>query len=170
MATHIAAAIFSAFVTLRSNTSFSILICEIYLQNYAIVSVEKVLCGIYSNFFTLFYVTSPAVRCRSRMQKKHFLYAFFYPKKPFNPTVLRISICILEEYGWMVWSAKQSQPFIAQLPWKVRLPAYPLRSLRQLFLAKPLKVFPKPVIVFTICAEKVCYKVANICYKLCNAY
>ena len=46
MATHIAAAIFSAFVTLRLNTSFSILICEIYLQKYAIISVEKVLCGI----------------------------------------------------------------------------------------------------------------------------
>ena len=34
----------------------------------------------------------------------------------------------------------------------------------------PQENFPKPVIVFTICAEKVCYKVCNTCYKPCNAY
>ena len=38
----------------------------------------------------------------------------------------------------------------------------------QIFFAIRKKIFPKPVIVFTICAEKVCYKVSNTCYKLCN--
>ena len=28
--------------------------------------------------------------------------------------------------------------------------------------------FSKSVIVFTICAEKVCYKLANMYYKVCN--
>ena len=30
--------------------------------------------------------------------------------------------------------------------------------------------FLKPNTFFTICAEKVCYKLANIYYKLCNTY
>ena len=51
----------------------------------------------------------------------------------------------------------------------VLLPAYPLRVLRQIFFAIRKKNYPKPVIVFTICAEKVYYKVSNTCYKLCNA-
>ena len=25
-------------------------------------------------------------------------------------------------------------------------------------------------VFFTICAEKVCYKLSNMCYKLCNIY
>ena len=33
-----------------------------------------------------------------------------------------------------------------------QLPDYLLHSLRQMFFAKPLKVFTNPVIVFTICA------------------
>ena len=37
-----------------------------------------------------------------------------------------------------------------------------------IFFAKPLKVFPKPVTVFTFCAGKVCYKLANMYYKVCN--
>ena len=47
-------------------------------------------------------------------------------------------------------------------------PAYPLRSLRQIFFAIPETFLPKSLIFFTICAEKVCYKVSNTCYKLCN--
>ena len=50
----------------------------------------------------------------------------------------------------------------------LRFSAYPLRSLRRIFFAIRKKIFPKPVIVFTICAEKVCYKVSNTCYKVCN--
>ena len=45
----------------------------------------------------------------------------------------------------------------------------PLRISRQIFFAKPLEIFPKPVIFFTACAEKVYYKLANAYYKLCNA-
>ena len=40
---------------------------------------------------------------------------------------------------------------------------------RQIFFAIRKKIFPKPVIFFTICAGKVYYKLANIYYKLCNA-
>ena len=66
--------------------------------------------------------------------------------------------------------ARHAQTFtIAWLPLYVLPLAYPLRSLRRIFFAKPLKVFPMPVIVFTICAENVCYKVSNTYYKLCNA-
>ena len=55
------------------------------------------------------------------------------------------------------------------MPWNTRRTASPLRSLRQIFFAIRKKIFPKPVIVFTISAENVCYKLANIYYKLCNA-
>ena len=66
--------------------------------------------------------------------------------------------------------ARHAQTFtIAWLPLYVLLLAYPLRSLRRIFFAKPLKIFPMPVIVSTICAENVCYKVSNTYYKLCNA-
>ena len=40
---------------------------------------------------------------------------------------------------------------------------------RQIFFAKSLEIFPKPLKFFTVCAEKVYYKIANIYYKLCNA-
>ena len=55
------------------------------------------------------------------------------------------------------------------MPWNARRTASPLRSLRLIPFAKPQKIYPKPVMFFTICAEKVCYKLANIYYKLCNA-
>ena len=55
------------------------------------------------------------------------------------------------------------------MPWNARCTASPLRSLRQIIFAIRKKIFPKPVIVFTICAGKVYYKLANIYYKLCNA-
>ena len=55
------------------------------------------------------------------------------------------------------------------MPWNARRTASSLRSSRQIFFAIRKKIFPKPVIVFTICAENVCYKLANIYYKLCNA-
>ena len=38
------------------------------------------------------------------------------------------------------------------------------------FFAIRKKIFPKPLIFFTVCAGKVCYKVCNTCYKPCNAY
>ena len=47
-------------------------------------------------------------------------------------------------------------------------PAYTLCSLRQIFFYVRKTNFPNPVIVFTICAEKVCYKVCNMYYKVCN--
>ena len=43
-------------------------------------------------------------------------------------------------------------------------------SVRNQFSTVQVEIFPKPVIVSTICAEKVCYKVSNTCYKPCNAY
>ena len=38
----------------------------------------------------------------------------------------------------------------------------------EIFFTNPVKNLPKSVIVFIICAEKVCYKVCNACYKVCN--
>ena len=42
----------------------------------------------------------------------------------------------------------------------------PLSNLRKITLTE--QIFPFSLIVFTICAEKVCYKVCNTCYKLSN--
>ena len=55
------------------------------------------------------------------------------------------------------------------MPWYARCTASPLRSSRQIFFAIRKKIYPKPVMFFTICAGKVYYKLANIYYKLCNA-
>ena len=41
-----------------------------------------------------------------------------------------------------------------QNAWNARRTASPLRSLRQIFFAIRKKIFPKPVIVFTVCQEK----------------
>ena len=38
----------------------------------------------------------------------------------------------------------------------------------RLFLTSRKLFFPFSLIVFTICAEKVCYKLCNMYYKLCN--
>ena len=101
-----------------------------------------------SNFFTPFYVARPNHVPGVCANLVH-LHAPF----------LDIFLC-----------ARLAQTFtIAWLPLYVLPLAYPLRSLRRIFFAKPLKVFPMPVIVFTICTENVCYKVSNTCYKLCNA-
>ena len=40
--------------------------------------------------------------------------------------------------------------------------------LRRIIFAIPKLFFPKSWIFFTICAEKVCYKVRNMYYKVCN--
>ena len=37
-----------------------------------------------------------------------------------------------------------------------------------MFFAIPELFVPNSVIFFTICAEKVCYKVCNMYYKVCN--
>ena len=49
-------------------------------------------------------------------------------------------------------------------------PSLPARISRQIFFAKPLQFFPNLALFFTICAEKVCYKLANMYYKVCNTY
>ena len=42
----------------------------------------------------------------------------------------------------------------------------PLSNLRKITLTE--QIFPFCLIFFTICAEKVCYKLCNTCYKLSN--
>ena len=37
-----------------------------------------------------------------------------------------------------------------------------------IFFSKSVIFFPKPDTFFTICAEKICYKLCNAYYKLCN--
>ena len=54
----------------------------------------------------------------------------------------------------MVWSANPSVLFSSRMPWNARRTASPLRSLRQIIFAIRKKIFPKPVIVFTVCQEK----------------
>ena len=44
------------------------------------------------------------------------------------------------------------------------------RTARRKYFTKPELFFPNSLTFFTICAEKVCYKLANMRYKLCNAY
>ena len=63
----------------------------------------------------------------------------FFPEKPFNLSALRLFVCILERYCWMVWKANHSatlqQPF------------------RQKIFTKSWIVFPKPLIVFRKCLK-----------------
>ena len=47
-------------------------------------------------------------------------------------------------------------------------PCLPARISKQIIFAKSLNFFPCSVIFFTIYAEKVCYKLANMYYELCN--
>ena len=61
-----------------------------------------------------------------------------------------------------------AQKDIAQIAKNIQLPAFPLGISRQMFCAKSLIFFPNPALFFTICAEKVCYKLANMYYKVCN--
>ena len=39
---------------------------------------------------------------------------------------------------------------------------------RRIFFTLPMIIFPACLTFFTICAEKVCYKLANMYYKVCN--
>ena len=39
---------------------------------------------------------------------------------------------------------------------------------RRIFFALPVIIFPACLTFFTICVEKVCYKLCNMYYKLCN--
>ena len=50
-------------------------------------------------------------------------------------------------------------------------------TITEIFLISSVMFFPFCLIFFTICAEKVCYKIcngryklSNTCYKLCNTY
>ena len=53
---------------------------------------------------------------------------------------------------------------------KVWLSPYSVSTFSELFFPFSLIIFSSSLIVFTICAEKVCYKVCNKRYKLCNTY
>ena len=41
-------------------------------------------------------------------------------------------------------------------------------TIRKIVFIIPKQIFPSCLIVFIICAEKVCYKVCNMYYKVCN--
>ena len=48
-------------------------------------------------------------------------------------------------------------------------PLRPKRPIsRRIIFAMPVMFFANPLKVFTICADKVCYKLANMRYKLAN--
>ena len=97
------------------------------------------------------------------------IYAIFSPKNPAHPSLIHVSICFKVVYVCMVEEPNQSQPSISVLGcfFLSIIPVRP-RTLRRIFFATPKLFFPKSVIFFTICAEKVCYKVCNMYYKVCN--
>ena len=65
------------------------------------------------------------------------------------------------------WFAPQTlqQPFTKKCN-SFPPPLVRLQLSRRIFFTK--QIFPKSVIIFTLCAEIVCYKVCNTYYKLCN--
>ena len=65
------------------------------------------------------------------------------------------------------WFAPQTlqQPFTKKCN-SFPPPLVRLQLSRRIFFTK--QIFPNPEQIFTICAEKVCYKVCNKHYKLCN--
>ena len=98
----------------------------------------------------------------------------FLPRKTLQPSTG--SINYLYESGLGVYGCdtptrhNPAQKDIAQIAKNIQLPAFPLCISRQMFFAKSLIFFPNHALFFTICAEKVCYKLANIYYKVCNTY
>ena len=58
--------------------------------------------------FARFFVSSPARQPPKPHARKHFLYAFFYPEKPFSLSFLFLFNYISNIYGWMVWGANLS--------------------------------------------------------------
>ena len=93
----------------------------------------------------------------------------FLPRKTLQPSTKSINHLYESELGVYGCDTpirhNPAQKDIAQIAKNIQLPAFPLRISRQMFFAKSLIFFPNPELFFTICAEKVCYKLANMYYK-----
>ena len=98
----------------------------------------------------------------------------FLPRKTLQPSTGSINYLYESELGVYGCDTptrhNPAQKDIAQIAKNIQLPAFPLGISRQMFFAKSLIFFPNPALFFTICAEKVCYKLANMYYKVCNTY
>ena len=92
---------------------------------------------------------------------------FFTPKNPSSLHKLRYLI----EHKHLTtegFAAQTLQQPVTNYTPPFCLP-YPSASIaRRIFFALPVIIFPACLTFFTICAEKVCYKLANMYYKVCN--
>ena len=99
---------------------------------------------------------------------RRILYTHFFTPK--NPSVLHnLRYLIEHKHLTAEWFAAQTlqQPVTNYTP-PFCLPTLPPRITRRIFFALPVIIFTACLTFFTICAEKVCYKLANMYYKLCN--
>ena len=98
----------------------------------------------------------------------------FLPRKTLQSCTVSINYLYESELGVYGCDTptrhNPAQKDIAQIAKNIQLPAFPLGISRQMFFAKSLIFIPNPALFFTICAEKVCYKLANMYYKVCNMY
>ena len=109
---------------------------------------------------TLVFLTKPR-------GMKDTLYAFFTPKNPSSLHNLRY--LIENKHLTTEWFAAQTlqQPVTNYTPpFCLLYSSAPIA--RRIFFALPEIICPACLTFFTICAEKVCYKLANMYYKVCN--
>ena len=96
----------------------------------------------------------------------------FLPRKTLQPSTGLINYLYESELGVYGCDTptrhNPAQKDIAQIAKNIQLPAFPPGISRQMFFAKSLIFFPNPELFFTICAENVCSKLANMYYKVCE--
>ena len=102
----------------------------------------------------------------------HLLIRKKIPQKTIQPFIL---LFIHLYISILMLNGLKRKPFSNPSPntglWRVYFSLVPYPSFhnhRQIFFAIPETFLPKSLIFFTICAEKVCYKVCNMYYKVCN--
>ena len=110
-------------------------------------------------------------------QCTHSLYAFFYPGKTLQ---LFIFVLIWLCFSDLILKGLRSKPFSnpsqSPISWAYAIRPFTADAVENVkfwsryFLLSPIYFFSKSWIIFTICAEKVCYKVCNTYYKVCNMY
>ena len=99
-------------------------------------------------------------------------YTHLLPRKTLQPSTWSINYLYESELGVYGCDTPTRHNPAQNAGWFWRIvflaPYFSPRIIGGLFFAKSLKIFPKPVIVFTTCAEKVCYKVCNTYSKVWN--
>ena len=101
---------------------------------------------------------------------RRILYTHFFTPK--NPSALHKLRYLIEHKHLTTegFAAQTLQQPVTNYtpPFCLPYPSAPIA--RRIFFALPEIICPACLTFFTICAEKVCYKLANMYYKVCNTY